>query len=212
MSTSERDIIELEKRRQIYNFLMDNPGIHLRALSRKLNIPKTTLNYHLRNLELKDLINSEIKGKFTRYYAKNKIGSIDKKILFTLRNNISRRIIFLTFIYDEVYIDELSRGLLNPITTIAYHLRKLKKLDIVESNKNNGRTAYVLKHRDYIYSLFVRYENSLLDDPLFSMFIYIIDEANSGIEIPIINTHDRKKPFEDIWAVYTKFFPIPFRA
>ena len=71
-------ILELETRRRIYNFILKNPGLHLREISRRSNIPKTTLIYHLNFLEKQGLIKTEANSRFTRYYTTNKVGKKDK--------------------------------------------------------------------------------------------------------------------------------------
>ena len=45
-------ILELEKRRKIYNYILTNPGLHFNEIVRGLQIPKTTLEYHLNYLNL----------------------------------------------------------------------------------------------------------------------------------------------------------------
>ena len=46
------EILNLENRRKIYNYIRDNPGLHLRELSRRLNIAYYNLDYHIRYLKL----------------------------------------------------------------------------------------------------------------------------------------------------------------
>jgi len=53
---SNKNILELELRRNIYDFILKNPGFHLRGLSRKLKIPKSTLLHHLKILKKRELI------------------------------------------------------------------------------------------------------------------------------------------------------------
>ena len=71
---------------------MKYPGLHFREISRILNIPKTTLDYHLRILEKKELIISECNGRYVRYFVKNNVSEQDKKILGILRIGIPLKI------------------------------------------------------------------------------------------------------------------------
>jgi len=207
----KKDILDLENRRSIYNFILKNPGLHIRELSRRLEIPKTTLKYHLKYLEVKNLVNYETKGKCTRYFAKFEIGTIDKKVLGVIRQEIPRRIIFLTFIFDEVFIDEISEGLEIPITTISFHLKKLKDMNVLITEKKNKRVAYSLQNRNYIYDLFIRYKDSLFDDPIFSAFlVYIKDEMPEND--PIENKHYKEQYYDDLEDIIFDIFQIPFRA
>jgi len=207
MSSRLKDILELEKRRKIYNFINKNPGLHLRILSRKLNIPKTTLEYHLRYLKNRDFLNIELEGKYKRYFVKNNVGSYDKKILIDLRDEIPRGIIFFSYIFPKVYTDEYNRGLKIPITTLSYHLKKLVKIGVLNSYIENGRRIYLLKDRKHIYDLIIRYENSLSEDKMISSIIYYIKEyMPNGKEY--YTNKKRDKILDDI----SNFFPCPFRA
>ena len=73
------DILELKKRREIYEFISNNSGLHMRDISRKMNIPFTTMQYHLNYLEKKELIISKNDGKYTRYFISFEIGEKEKK-------------------------------------------------------------------------------------------------------------------------------------
>ncbi|MCK4365849.1 MAG: winged helix-turn-helix transcriptional regulator [Thermoplasmatales archaeon] len=44
---SNENILELETRRQIYNIILENPGLHLRELSRRTNLSFGGLRHHL---------------------------------------------------------------------------------------------------------------------------------------------------------------------
>lgn len=43
----EEQALDLEIRRKIYNHIVNSPGLYERELSRALNIPLSTLDYHL---------------------------------------------------------------------------------------------------------------------------------------------------------------------
>ena len=59
---SKNEIFELETRKRIFNFIKDHPGFHRRELERVLNIPFSTLTYHVRYLEKNELI--EVRKQF----------------------------------------------------------------------------------------------------------------------------------------------------
>ena len=46
-----RNIMKLEPRQKIFNYIQKYPGMHLRDISRQTNIPKTTLVHHLKYLK-----------------------------------------------------------------------------------------------------------------------------------------------------------------
>ncbi len=210
MSITEKDILNLTNRKKIYNLLLNNPGLHLREISRKLNIPKTTTDYHLRYLEKKNLVKSEIKGKYTLYYVGNTIGRKEKNILKHLRYDISRRILFLTFIYDEIYVEEISMALDIPSTTVIYYLKKLTKCQLLDSYRYKRRITYFITDRDYIYNLFIKYENSFKEDYFYSSFLFYINNYRYDKRLPVKNTHSRFDSSDIIYEKIFDLFPIPF--
>ena len=52
----KEEILKLESRKLIYNYILEHPGLHFRELSRELKIPKSTLEYHLSYLKKLELI------------------------------------------------------------------------------------------------------------------------------------------------------------
>jgi predicted transcriptional regulator len=96
----KKDILVLGSRHKIYNFISENPGSHLRDISRKLNIPKSTLSYHLRFLEKRELIELKNENNRFRYFIAKKYGRFDKKILDLFQEDVPRTIILLLLLYE----------------------------------------------------------------------------------------------------------------
>jgi len=74
------EILENERRRRIYALIEASPGIHLRELQRILNMPLTTLEYHLSYMARKKILFAETEGHHKRYYTKP-LDPEDKKVL-----------------------------------------------------------------------------------------------------------------------------------
>ena len=62
-------ILENQRRKEIYDFLVSNPGFHMRGMQRKLKLPLTSLEYHLDYMVRKKLLIRERDGRFTRFYT-----------------------------------------------------------------------------------------------------------------------------------------------
>ena len=92
---SKEDILKLETRRNIYDFILKNPGLHLREISRRANIPLGSLNYHLNFLNKNELIVTKYDPRYLRYYVKQTVGKKDKEIINLLRQEIPLRIVIL---------------------------------------------------------------------------------------------------------------------
>jgi predicted transcriptional regulator len=212
MSNVTDEIFYLEKRRVIFNHIQNNPGLHLRKISRSLKIPKTTLEYHIRYLINKQLVKRETDGRHSRYFVNNELGNNDKKNLTLLRNKIDRGIIFILYRYTGVHIDKISEILETPMLTVSRHLKKLREMNLVESYRDKRKVAYTLKNRMYFYNLFIRYENSFSKDPKFNaLMIYIENKIANGQE-PKKTYKEEEKEVSKLIDLYFEICPIPFRA
>lgn len=159
----ERKGIELENRRETYNFISKHPGLHLSELSRKLNISKSTISYHLNHLQKLGLIVTKSEGKYIRFYVANKVGEIDKKLLSLLRQDVPYRIVIFLLINPDSSQIRISRYLKRHPTTVSFHLSKLADLDIIETFPNCNEIIYNIKNPQYIYDLLTKYEDSFFD-------------------------------------------------
>ena len=131
------NVLNLKARREIYNFILKNPGLHIREISRQLNIPKTTLTYHLKFLKKEEIIKEKFEGGFKRIFIKEDLGSQDKEILNLLRQDIPSKI-FIYFIFSLAPSQiEISKALELHPATVSYHLKKLEEKGVIENEKWN---------------------------------------------------------------------------
>jgi len=201
---NKNEILNLENRRRIYNYILKNPGLHQRNLSKKLGIPFSTLYYHLRYLEKIDLIIEKKIGRYSRYYTKNTVGRCNKELLNIIRQNIPRNIILFLCMAYITSQKELSSTLDRHHTTIKVHLKKLLDLDLIEVapvengiidiNRPNGpiverkpvtnETLYRIKDRPLINKLMVSYKKSFMKDEAFNAACYLFADASKKGLVP----------------------------
>src|SRR5437764_12667493 len=67
MASKDEDILAVQTRKDLYDFVRRNPGFHLRELARALSLSITLADYHLRFLESHDLITSSMDGEYQRF-------------------------------------------------------------------------------------------------------------------------------------------------
>lgn len=202
--------LNLEIRRIIYNYILKNPGIHLRELSRELHIPKSTLTYHLNFLRKQDMVFEKSERKFKRYYITQKVGNLDKEILSLIRKNIPRKIILFLFLYPGNSRLEISNDLGKSPTTISYHLQKLVEKGVIASYRSNRRKVYRLKNQKGMYKFFITYEKSLSKDV---SFFHLLNWVRHAIPdgIPRRKPGD-KSDIEDVIKAIYEVFPNPYHV
>ena len=164
----KENIKEFGKRKKIYDFIAKNPGLNKREVSRRLHIPITTLTYHLKYLKKLNLIKEKIDGEYLRIFVSNEIGKNDKQLLCLFRNKNSCKI-FLYLLFSLSFSQiELSKELELTPPTVAYHLKKMVKMGIIEEVpvKNgliypfpNPKMDYVIQRKRVKSEKFYRRKN-----------------------------------------------------
>ena len=205
-----KEIPDLKRRREIYEYISQNPGSHMRDISRKMNIPFTSLKYHLNYLEKRKSIISKKDSKYNRYYISLEIGEKEKKILNCFRKKTMLHIILWFFISVQSSQKDIGRFLEKHPATIAFHLRKMKQAGIIEEVAiNNGvitkealpsiikrpkvssEKIYVLTDHWMIYDLLIKHKENLENKDLVEGIIkYVEFYISDGIPKQIQNRED----------------------
>jgi DNA-binding MarR family transcriptional regulator len=224
----ENTILEFKRRREIYEFISQNSGLHMRDISRKLNVPFTSLKYHLNYLEKKGFIISRDDGKYRRYFISLEIGEKEKRILNCLRKKTTLHIILWFFIAVQCSQKDISRFLEKHPTTISFHLRKMIQAGIIEQvsidkgviyneippitinrPQVSSEKIYVLQDPWMIYDLLIKNKENLGDKEVVTGIIeYVEFIISEGIPKQIQNREDTKESILNTF--YGFFFPPSF--
>jgi DNA-binding MarR family transcriptional regulator len=224
----ENSILEFKRRREIYEYVNHNSGLHMRDISRKLNIPFTSLKYHLNYLEKKGFIISRDDGKYKRYFISLEVGEKEKMILNCLRRRTTLHIILWFFIAMQCSQKDISRYLEKHPATISFHLRKMIQANIIDQvSIENGvihndttpiiikrpqvssEKIYVLQDPWMIYDLLIQNKENLGDKEIVTGIIeYVEFIISEGIPKQIQNREDTKESIVNTF--YKFFFPPSF--
>ena len=156
------EILENENRRKIYEAIEESPGIHLRQLQRALNMPLTTLEYHLSYMARKKIIYAETDTHYKRYYAKQ-LDDGDKKVLSALRQKRMREIVLLVLSNGKAKYQFMADYLKVPHSTLSFYLKYLVDNGILVKDKVGYETIYTIKDEDKVAKVLVAYKASFLD-------------------------------------------------
>jgi DNA-binding MarR family transcriptional regulator len=134
------DIFENEKRINIINQILSNPGIHHNELLRKCDLQKGQLQWHLDVLLKYNIIKKEKYGQFTIYFPITT--SFDaKEYLDNLIAKSTTTSEILDIIKENPGINssEISRILNLSRNTIKYHIDKLSQEKLVKLTKKGRK-------------------------------------------------------------------------
>jgi DNA-binding transcriptional ArsR family regulator len=236
---SKENILALKTRQRIYHLICENPGLHIREISRRLDIPKTTLIHHIRYLKKQDIIKGRVEGGTKQIFASEKIGTQEKQILNLLRQKTPRRI-FLHLIFSITCSQiELSKELELHPTTVTYHLKKMKDMDIIEEapvrdgyiypftgprgksrkldRKPIGREIFYRRKSQEIINvtcnILIKYKHSLSDEKIIDDYLTYLDQCN---EEPRPKNRTKLKSVDgymnDVMDTIEELFRPPFCA
>jgi len=221
-------ILDLTTRRKIYKYISENPGVHLRKISRTLDLKIFNLYYHIKFLKKQGLIFTIKKNGYLRCFISNSIGNGEKKLLILLRQKTTRDIILSILWSWGLSSKELCKILNRSGSTIDFHLKKLIKNNIIEPCVSNRKIAYIrkkhavyergkngreivyyLKNAKIVYNTFTIYQDSLLDDATLEIFSSI-DDYYSKIKPKRINTID--DCYDTVIDSLYDVFPHPYHC
>ncbi len=136
-----KKIFQNGKREKICSYIRQNPGMHFRELSRKLEINSSTLEHHIRKLKEAEVINTVYDGYFMRCYYGNSLNH--HKPLTPMQE----KIVNLIGNQSGITYKELIQKMNLSYVTISYHLATLSDKGVVLKERKNGVIhLYVKKH------------------------------------------------------------------
>src|SRR3989304_3496379 len=131
---ADDEILAVQARRRLYEFVRANPGFHLRELARAADLSITLADYPPRFLEKRELVASAMDGEYKRFYPRYALGDAgarpalsdrEKATLGLLRQPVPLRVVsFLMEREAAQHKEILEQGLVSACPR-THHLKKL---------------------------------------------------------------------------------------
>jgi len=137
-------------RKDIYDYIADNPGEHLAEITRQFEMSSSSARHHLAVLEWNDKIVSHKEGKHRHYYLnmngyrRYTNGFEYKKIMSTLKNPTTREIVKYLADNNNSNQKSISEALDIHPSTVNWHAKRLRDARIIGQTRSG---------KDIIYSL-----------------------------------------------------------
>lgn len=124
------EILNNPNRNLIYSTINEQPGIHLRELTGKTDLPLHTICWHLMILKKFNFIKSI---KFKNYFCFGNVDIPDNLLIkhHVLRNELNTKIIYELVQEPKIKLSDLSKKLNTSRSTIQYHIRELENAGII---------------------------------------------------------------------------------
>jgi len=159
----DEDDMTLENRKLIYRHISNNPGSHLREISRKLKIHLSTLRYHINYLEKEGLIDSKKEENLKIYFISGKLPAKDKKITPLLQQKRFRNIILVIIVSPGLTHSEISNKLSIKPPTLTKYIHILEDRGIIFHEKVGREKRHYIIDEKVIMELLFTYKESFWD-------------------------------------------------
>ncbi|GGL71717.1 winged helix-turn-helix transcriptional regulator [Halocalculus aciditolerans] len=159
----EDDGLSLETRKQIFEYVKANPGIHFSQLKRDLGMETGLLQYHLNELEEYDVLESEDYHGKRRVFVARELDADERQILATLRYETTRRILLFLLERGPARNTEIAEEIGVTSATISWHLSNLLDEGVVEGVREGRTTRYQVADEEQTVQLLIRYRESFVD-------------------------------------------------
>jgi predicted transcriptional regulator len=179
------EILENARRHKIYFAIKNNPGLHIRELQKLVDIPFSSLQYHLNYMTRRNVIVEEEGKHFTRYYS-TPLSPEDKKILIILRHKRMRDIVMLILYNQKIKYQTLTETFKMPTSTLSLYVKRLLENNIMERTKIGYESIFTIKNENQIAKILIAYQASLSDT--------LVDKwAKTWLEGPFRNDNAKKE-------------------
>jgi len=155
--------LSLDTRRILFDHISKNPGVHLRKISRNLNMDLNTVRFHITYLEKSGLITSNIDMNRKIFFVANLFNLKDKKISGVLQQKRFRDIIILLLLRPGITHATISGKLSIKLSTLSKYLKHLEELKIITSHRDGRKKNYFVREKDNIVKLLITYKKSFWD-------------------------------------------------
>lgn len=152
---SLRDFIE--------EIISTNPGIHFREIQRKSGAAVGQVEYHLYQLEKLEKISIRKDGKLNRYFLLDSTGFNERKILYFLRNNFARDIIFYLLENEKAELSTFLTGRKSRQEKYRRLITDMLDQGVLHSGSRSSTTFLYLTDPEKTKEILNRFRGSFLD-------------------------------------------------
>lgn len=134
------NVLNTEVRKNLYEYIDEYPGSHLREIARELNLKPSNAAWHLRKLEQTNLIRSRaIGGKKVFYLVEGGIDARREAVAESiLRNKNARDIMIYLQRNPGKHLLEIAHALKLNHHTVKWHIQKMYMAELVEGDTSNS--------------------------------------------------------------------------
>lgn len=134
------NVLDTEIRKNLFGYITDYPGSHLREIARELNLKPSNAAWHLRKLEQTNLVRSRaIGGKKVYYLVEGGIEARREAVAESILRNKNARDIMM-YLQDNPgkHLLEIAHALDLNHHTVKWHIKKMYMAELVDGDTSNS--------------------------------------------------------------------------
>ena len=134
------NVLDTDVRKNLYQYIDDYPGSHLREIARELDLKPSNAAWHLRKLEQTNLVRSRsIGGKRVYYLVEGGIEARKEAIAEAVLRNQNARDIML-YLQDNPgkHLLEIAHALNLNHHTVKWHIKKMYMAELIDGDTSNS--------------------------------------------------------------------------
>lgn len=134
------NVLNTEVRRNLYEYIDNYPGSHLREIARELNLKPSNVAWHLRKLEQTNLVRSRVIGGKKVYYLVD--GGIEARreavAEAILKNKNALKIMLYLAKNPGKHLLEIAHALNLNHHTVKWHIKKMYEAELIDGDTSNS--------------------------------------------------------------------------
>jgi DNA-binding transcriptional ArsR family regulator len=131
-------------RAQIYNYVVDNPGVQFRGICAALSLPVGLAQYHLGVLVKSGLVSFIRDGRYKRFFPSKKFSRKDMLTISLLRHKTAKRILEALLGKKQLSHGELAREVSITSQALTWQMKRLGKTEFIMQTSEGLKTIYSL--------------------------------------------------------------------
>ena len=140
-------------RLQIYNYIKANPGVHFRGICDALGLSVGVVQYHLGVLEHAGKITAYNDGQSKRYFEAGAYTKTDIELISLMRHQTTAKILTILAQNDSALHKDIASSLGISPQALSWQMNHLKKIGLVNAEKEGINVKYNLKNADLAKSI-----------------------------------------------------------
>lgn len=161
--SADDDVLALETRKEIFEYVEANPGVHFSQLKRDLDMETGLLQHHLRELEDHGVLESSEHKDRRRLFIAQELDEEERAILSWLRYETTRHILLFLLREGPQRNRDVAEAVGVTPATVSWHLSRLVEAGVVEEAAEGRNSAYIVADEELTMQLLVRYQESFVD-------------------------------------------------